>query len=42
MSPFPTEPVSLREFIEDILPSLFSEWVFDAESERVDFKLGVC
>ncbi len=41
MSSFPTEPVSPREFIENVVPSLFAEWVFDEESARVDFKLGV-
>jgi hypothetical protein len=41
MSRFPTEPVSPREFIEDVIPSLFAEWVLDEEFERLDFKLGV-
>ena len=38
---FPTEPVSPREFIENVVPRLFAEWVLDEEFERVDFKLGV-
>jgi putative sterol carrier protein len=41
MNPFPNAPVSPREFIEEVIPSLFAEVVLDERAEALDFKIGL-
>ncbi len=41
MSPFPADPVSSREFIEDVVPSLFAEVELDEAEEAIELKVGV-
>ena len=41
MSLIPADPISPREFIEDLIPSLFAEVELDAEEEAFELKLGV-
>ena len=47
MSSFPNEPVSPREFIEEVIPALFADLDFDMGNARdesgdsLDFKVGV-
>lgn len=41
MSFLPEAPVSPREFIEEVIPSLFAEVELDDEAEQVDLKVGV-
>ena len=41
MSIFPAEPVSPREFIEDVVPSLFAEAELDEHEQAIDLKLGI-
>jgi hypothetical protein len=41
MSLFPHEPVSPREFIEEIIPAYFAEMDFDEQADSLDLKLGI-
>jgi hypothetical protein len=41
MNPFPNDPVSPREFIEEIIPAFFAEMEFDERAETIDLKLGI-
>jgi hypothetical protein len=41
MSTFPTSPVSPREFIEDVVPSLFAELELDEAEQAIELKVGV-
>ncbi len=41
MNAFPNEPVSPREFIEEVVPALFAEIEFDDRAESIDLKLGI-
>jgi len=42
MASLPSEPVSPREFMEDVVPAFFAEVELDEGERAVDFKLGVC
>jgi hypothetical protein len=41
MSTFPDSPVSPRDFIEDVVPSLFAEAELDETEAAIDLKVGV-
>jgi hypothetical protein len=41
MPTFPDSPVSPRDFIEDVVPSLFAEADLDEAEEAIDLKVGV-
>ncbi|MCP4906703.1 MAG: SCP2 sterol-binding domain-containing protein [bacterium] len=41
MSSFPAEPVSSREFIEEVVPSLFADVALGETEEAIDLKVGV-
>jgi len=41
MSLFPNDPVSPREFIEEIIPAYFAEMDFDEQADSLDLKLGI-
>lgn len=41
MSTFPEEPVSPREFMEDVIPSLFAEVALEPDEEALELRVGV-
>ena len=41
MSTFPAEPIPPREFIEDVIPSLFAEVELEPDEEAIDLRVGV-
>ena len=41
MSTFPDEPVTSREFIEDVVPSLFAEAELNEAEQAIQLKVGV-
>lgn len=41
MTEFPDQPVSPRDFIEDVVPSLFAELELDEADHAIDLRLGV-
>ena len=42
MAELPPEPVSSREFIEDVVPAIFADFDLGEEEQALDLKLGVC
>ena len=41
MTTFPAEPIPPREFIEDVIPSLFEEVELEPDEEAIDLRVGV-
>lgn len=41
MSTFPARPVSSSEFIEEVVPALFSEALLEPAEEAIDLKVGI-